>query len=171
MPRSPSQPLKPRLLHNRTLRLYGGPIRLFVAINHQEIDAPNLRGGVGAHRCVQGKGAAALGTSAAARDAALGAVKPPMLWRGWDTRLDAAKTAGCRRAAWVAGCGHQGSRRRGGRGRGVSERGCRSASVRPGKGCGSGHVCCSPRCRLGSGKTPEAAEGASSGGKGWTFGC
>ena len=83
---------------------------------------------------------------------------------GRDTRLDATTTAGCRRAAWVAGC------RRGGRGRGVGEGGCRSASVRPGKGCGAEHVCCSPRCRLGSGKTSEAAEGASSGGKGWRKG-
>ena len=37
-------------------------------------------GGIGAHRCVQGKGAA-LSTSAAARDAALGAVKPSRLRR------------------------------------------------------------------------------------------
>ena len=85
----------------------------------------------------------------------------PTWARGSDTRLDAATTAGCRRAAWVAGC------RRGGHGRRVGEGGCRSASVRPGKGCGAEHVCCSPRCRFGSGKTSGAAEGASSGGKGW----
>ena len=34
---------------------------------------------------------------------------------GRDTRLDAARAAGCRRVAWVAGC------RRGGRWRGVGE--------------------------------------------------
>ena len=48
---------------------------------------------------------------------------------GRDTRLDAVTAAGCRRAAYrraalVVGC------RRGGRGRGVGEGGCRSASVR-----------------------------------------
>jgi len=36
--------------------------------------------------------------------------------------------------------------------------------MRPGKGCGAEHVCCSLRCRLGSGKTSEAAEGVSPGG-------
>ena len=71
---------------------------------------------------------------------------------------------GCTSSSSVAGC------RRGGRGRGLGEGGCRSASVRPGKGCGAEHVCCSPRCRFGSGKTSEAAEGASSGGKGWRRG-
>jgi len=69
-----------------------------------------------------------------------------------DTRLDAATTAGCHRAAWVVGC------RRGGRGRGVGEGGCRKVSVRPGKGCCAEHICCSPRCRFGSGKISEAAE-------------
>ena len=80
---------------------------------------------------------------------------------GRDTRLDAATAAGCRRAALVAGY------RQEGRGRGVGEGRCRSASVRPGKGCGAEHICCSPQCRFGSSKTSEAAEGASSGGKGW----
>jgi len=51
----------------------------------------------------RGKGAA-LSTSAAARDGALGAAKPPGLRRSRDTRLDAATAAGCRRTAWVAGC-------------------------------------------------------------------
>ena len=38
------------------------------------------------------------------------------------------------------------------------------------KGCGAEQVCCSPRCRFGSGKAIEAAEGASSEGKGWRRG-
>ena len=71
------------------------------------------------------------------------------------TRLDAAMAAGCRRAAW--------GRRHGQR---VGEGGGWSALVRPEKGCGAEHVCCSQRCRFGSGKTSEASEGAQSGGKG-----
>ena len=45
---------------------------------------------------------------------------------GWDTRLDAATTAGCRRAAWVAGC------RRKGRGRVVGEGGVGARASRKG---------------------------------------
>jgi len=56
-------------------------------------------GGVGTHWCVQEKGAA-LSTPVAARDAALGAEKPPRLRRGRDTRLGAATKGGCRRTAW-----------------------------------------------------------------------
>jgi len=37
MPRSQSQPFEPRRLYNRTLRLCNRPIRLFLAIEHQEI--------------------------------------------------------------------------------------------------------------------------------------
>ena len=56
--------------------------------------------------------------------------------------------AGCRRVGWVP------PRRVGA----------------PGKGCGAEHVCCSPRCRFGSGNTSEVAEGTSSGGGGWRRG-
>ena len=40
----------------------------------------------------------------------------------------------------------------------LSAWGVGAPSVHPEKGCGAEHVCCSPRCRLGSGKTSEAAE-------------
>ena len=73
-------------------------------------------------------------------------------WARGSGHADAATTAGCCRAALAAGC------HRGERGREVGEGFFRKASVRPGKGRGAEHVCCSPRCRFGSGKTSEAAE-------------
>ena len=42
MSRSSNQPFKPRLCNSHTLWLLHRPIRLFVAINHQEISVPNL---------------------------------------------------------------------------------------------------------------------------------
>ena len=78
--------------------------------------------------------------------------------------------AGCRHDSWLPSCREDrglSSGRALARGR---RGGCRSTSVHPEKGCGAEHVCCSPRCRLGSGKTSEAAKGALSGGKGWRRG-
>ena len=71
-----------------------------------------------------------------------------MAW-GWDTRLDAATAAGCRRAAW----GH-------GHGQGVGEGDLGAPRCVRGKGSALS-ICC---CRFRSRRTSEAEEGASSGG-------